>query len=153
MSSVSPKGVADADVGGESAVGDAGSAEMRGEGDERQEERKPRRVADPMKPSVHEVEEHELTHLPRRSWCWACVHGRGREAPRRRSKGERHVPERGLRVRGAEEGGRSVTSAKYYSKFLTKTDAETSDLGLYSDNGVLPHDWVKENFFSALSIT
>lgn len=46
-----------------------------------------------------------------------------------------------------------VISALYYFRFLPKIDAETSDPGMYSDKGVLPYDWVKENLFFALSIT
>ena len=37
--------------------------------------------------------EHMLTHLPCRSWCDHCVHGKGRSMDHRRSEGERGVRE------------------------------------------------------------
>jgi hypothetical protein len=45
------------------------------------------KMADPVRPSVKEVEEHELTHLPFRNWCRECVHGRGVEMPHKRQTG------------------------------------------------------------------
>ena len=33
----------------------------------------------PLTPSKREIEEHELTHLPPRSWCVHCQAGRGKE--------------------------------------------------------------------------
>ena len=54
-----------------SAVGDEGveitSAESGVE--ETPGERKVRRMIDPLMPSLTEVQEHQLTHLPFRSWC------------------------------------------------------------------------------------
>ena len=43
--------------------------------------RQPRvvRKHDPRQPGQQEKEEHEMTHLPFRSWCRHCVMGRGRE--------------------------------------------------------------------------
>ena len=40
-----------------------------------------KKLQDPKKPSAEEVEEHEKTHLPYRSWCKACVKGRGKAMP------------------------------------------------------------------------
>ena len=37
------------------------------------------KVADPKLPSAEEVAEHELTHLPYRSWCSHCVRGQGED--------------------------------------------------------------------------
>ena len=39
--------------------------------------RNPGKLPDPKLPSKDEVEKHYLTHLPYRSWCEACVAGRG----------------------------------------------------------------------------
>jgi hypothetical protein len=39
---------------------------------------------DPMMPSAEERREHEMTHLPFRSWCRHCLRGRGKEEPCRR---------------------------------------------------------------------
>ena len=46
-----------------------------------------RPVKGPGAPSVRQVEEHELTHLPHRSWCAACVAGRSRDRPHKRLDG------------------------------------------------------------------
>ena len=52
------------------------------------------RKHDPRQPNQHEKEEHEMTHLPFRSWCRYCVMGRGREEDCRKSmEEERQVPE------------------------------------------------------------
>ena len=50
---------------------------------------------DPKMPTVEERREHELTHLPYRSWCRHCVKGRGKEEPCRRTggAGEEGLPE------------------------------------------------------------
>ena len=61
--------------------------------EETNEERKPRRVADPTKPTKKEIEEREITNLPYRSWCWACMHGRGKEATHRRGREPGGLPE------------------------------------------------------------
>ena len=42
---------------------------------ETEEARKPVGLPNPRLPSRQEVEEHELTHLPHRSWCSNCVRG------------------------------------------------------------------------------
>ena len=60
--------------------------------EETNEERKPRRMADPAKPTKREIEEHEIAHLPYRSWRWACVQGRGKAAPRRRGREPGDIP-------------------------------------------------------------
>ena len=56
--------------------------------------RKVVRKHDPRQPSQQEKEEHEMTHLPFRSWCRHCIMGRGREEDCRKSmEEERQVPE------------------------------------------------------------
>ena len=45
-------------------------------------EAQPARPANvPVLPSEAEVERHELTHLPFRSWCRHCVHAKGKDSP------------------------------------------------------------------------
>ncbi|CAE8633525.1 unnamed protein product, partial [Polarella glacialis] len=44
----------------------------------------PRMPAVPASPSAEERGRHELTHMPFRTWCRACVVGRGHTAPHRR---------------------------------------------------------------------
>ena len=57
--------------------------------------RAPKRAADPRVPTEAEVREHNLTHVPCRSWCVHCVRGRGESAEHRRqqSRPEGAVPE------------------------------------------------------------
>ena len=52
------------------------------------------KMMDPKKPSQAEINEHELTHLPFRSWCKHCIMGRGKESPHKKAKeGEAMMPE------------------------------------------------------------
>ena len=46
----------------------------------------------PPQPTLKEIQEHVLTHLPLRSWCRHCVRGRERSFPHFRSKTEDVVP-------------------------------------------------------------
>ena len=48
----------------------------------------------PTQPTLKEIQEHELTHLPPRSWCRHCLRGRGTSLPHFRSEteGERTIP-------------------------------------------------------------
>ena len=51
------------------------------------------RKHDPRQPSQQEKEEHEMTHLPFRSWCRPCIMARGREEDCHKSmEEERQVP-------------------------------------------------------------
>ena len=46
----------------------------------------------PIEPTAQEIEQHNASmHLPYRSWCPTCVHGRGKEDGH--SKGERQHPD------------------------------------------------------------
>ena len=43
-------------------------------------EKAPVRIAkDPQQPTEQDIKEHNVTHLPQRSWCPVCVKARGRE--------------------------------------------------------------------------
>ena len=55
--------------------------ESEGEGEE---QRRVKRVIDPLLPSSSEVADHQLTHLPFRNWCPHCVNGRATEMGHRR---------------------------------------------------------------------
>ena len=48
------------------------------------EAERPRGLRDPGLPSASEIAEHNLTHLPPRPWCAACVKARGRDKHSRR---------------------------------------------------------------------
>ena len=52
------------------------------------EVRRPARMMNPERPSQREVDEHELTHLPYRSWCAICVKGKAKEQAHKRVKRE-----------------------------------------------------------------
>ena len=53
-----------------------------------EEEAQPPVIArDPGAPTPQEVAQHDVTHLPHRSWCPACVSGRSRDRPHRRLDG------------------------------------------------------------------
>lgn len=75
-------------------------------------ERNVMRMMDPVKPSAQEVRDHEMTHLPFRSWCRECVHGRGVEAPHRARIGERgglaHIHVDFMFMGPADVGGETV---------------------------------------------
>ena len=52
-----------------------------------------KKLKDPLMPSVEEVAEHRMTHLPYRNWCRHCVRGRGKHSPYQVSKGMPGLPE------------------------------------------------------------
>ena len=51
------------------------------------------KMNDPKLPPRAEVEAHNLTHLPYRSWCKHCVRGRGKELPHEKAKRELEIHE------------------------------------------------------------
>ena len=56
-------------------------------------ERKTTRKHDPRQPCEQERIEHEMTHLPFRSWCRHCIKRRGREEDcRKAAEDERQIP-------------------------------------------------------------
>ena len=48
--------------------------------------RVPKSLFDPLLPSKADVDSHNLTHNPYRSWCSVCVKARGKEDPHKRNK-------------------------------------------------------------------
>ena len=61
---------------------------------EEYDSREVKRVCSPCKPSLSEVDHHNSTHLPYRSWCRHCVKGRGKEAAHQKARSEAgDVPE------------------------------------------------------------
>ena len=69
----------------DAAAGSGQSASERAnngeDGQKPAEANKPKPLQDPVKPLRCEVIEHNLTHLPYRSWCLHCVNGRGKTLP------------------------------------------------------------------------
>ena len=60
-----------------------------------QEETGPRvpvKAADPKLPTPEEVDTHNLTHLPCRSWCPHCVRGKGKTMDHRRAGRDKFIP-------------------------------------------------------------
>ena len=56
--------------------------EVQEEGQNTEEEiRKPKPALRPYTPTQQEIREHEVTHLPFRSWCKHCVFGKGVHSP------------------------------------------------------------------------
>ena len=51
-----------------------------------------RALPNPVLPNQAQVDHHWLSHLPYRSWCGACVGGRGRAIPHWRTGGRRKIP-------------------------------------------------------------
>ena len=47
--------------------------------DAREEGKFVKRLIDPRSPTEEEVAHHELTHLPCRNWCPACVKAKGKD--------------------------------------------------------------------------
>ena len=70
---------------------------MDGEEDKEDEaengQRHAKKIQDPKLPSEEEIKQHEITHLPYRSWCRHCVRGRGREFPHARVGDQVSLPE------------------------------------------------------------
>ena len=53
----------------------------------------PVKAADPKLPTPEEVDTHNLTHLPYRSWCPHCVRGKGKTMDHRRAGRDKLIPE------------------------------------------------------------
>ena len=62
--------------------------ETGGRADVDEDARKPKPAARPYTPTKEEVREHEVTHLPYRTWCKHCVFGKGVSAPHMKSDGK-----------------------------------------------------------------
>ena len=74
--------------------------------------RKPIKMASPKLPSELEIEEHELSHVPYRSWCRHCVRGRGKELPHMAAgsgAGGAHEIHMDLCFPGEEDGSGGLT--------------------------------------------
>ena len=56
------------------------------------EAQEPKTLNVPFQPTEKMIREHEISHLPYRNWCVACVRGRGRSDPHRTRTAERDEP-------------------------------------------------------------
>ena len=50
--------------------------------------REVQKMNDPKMPSKEEVEKHNMSHLPYRSWCRHCVRGKGKELAHKKANRE-----------------------------------------------------------------
>ena len=68
------------------------------------------KMMDPRLPSKAEVDAHNLTHLPYRSWCTHCVRGRGKESAHTMTKRESDMHEFHFdwAFPGEEEAGKTL---------------------------------------------
>ena len=62
--------------------------DLEGESMESEEARKPKVASCPREPTKQERMEHEITHLPYRSWCPHCVRGKAKEEAHNRRNSE-----------------------------------------------------------------
>ena len=69
--------------------------EIECEEKESEEARAPEVLRDPGAPTPKEIEEHNVTHMPFRSWCPHCVAGKAQERPHRKQErqSEKQIPE------------------------------------------------------------
>ena len=49
------------------------------EEDEQQSANKAKAMMQPVQPTPQEIQQHNLTHMPYRSWCPVCIQSRGRQ--------------------------------------------------------------------------
>ena len=68
--------------------------EAHEEREEGEEARRPKTMRDPGAPTPREIDEHNITHMPYRSWCSSCVSGKARDKPHRHGDQEqKSIPE------------------------------------------------------------
>lgn len=80
--------------GGRDGVGEVDEGGEEDEAEEAIPEERPiERASGPRKPSEEEVRRREVTYLPYRSWCWACVQGSGKNEPHRARRDEKGLQE------------------------------------------------------------
>ena len=60
---------------------------------ESEEARPGRAAAEPGRPTRREIDEHNRTHMPFRSWCTACVQGRSVSSPHMKKTGKKQGEE------------------------------------------------------------
>ena len=74
----------------------------------------PNKASNPRLPSAADVEEHNRTHIPYRSWCKWCVLGRGRGIQHRKA-GASTVPIIGVDLLLPDEGWCPPTPGRGWS--------------------------------------
>jgi hypothetical protein len=82
-----------ADVVGDGGEGEREQIEFKEDPDVQIGSRLPVKMADPLLPKAEEINLHDLTHLPHRSWCSHCVRAKGKALEHRRGLREHQLPE------------------------------------------------------------
>ena len=54
--------------------------------------RRPKAIPSPSEPTAKEIELHNLSHMPYRSWCPFCIAGRRNNSGHRATKQDRKIP-------------------------------------------------------------
>ena len=136
-----------AKIDGVDEGGEVEGAGGREESDEWEEfgNRKVVRKHDPRQPSQQEKEEHEMTHLPFRSWCRHCIMGRGREEDCRKSmEEERQVPEVHLLPKTDGVASRDWTGVcGHHREVRQRTGVDKFDCVMEHDEG--NDEWIKDD--------
>ena len=98
MNPVRPPDEHDVVPSGADEAGEEAGQEVAEEEEEPDEAMECRICKDPGEPSQQERDEHDVTHLPYRSWCRVCLEAKGKEDPhfRTRLKEVGEVPTIGL---------------------------------------------------------
>ena len=126
-----------ADSGGARASDDPSGSAGAGEADEEGEAAKAKVARTPEGPSKIERDDHDATHMPYRSWCVACVAGRGVASPHVQSEQERNKDEIGMDYcfpRGMKEDAPKVLALR------SRRDGTT--IALVVPKKGLPEEWV-----------
>ena len=76
------------------STGDDAAADSDSGDESAEESRKPKQLRETTEPTVREVCEHNLTHIPYRTWSAHCVRGKAKNPPHKRQSGkeEKRVP-------------------------------------------------------------
>ena len=128
--------------------GELAAMETDGENDEEgddQEAQAPRVPRSICTPSLKEIEEHNATHMPYRSWCTSCVAGRGVASPHVGNSEKKIVNEVGMDYclpRGTKDGAPKVLAVR------SAIDGTT--LSLVIPKKGLPEEWVAARLAKAV---
>lgn len=127
-------------------------------GDEDQEEaERPRALRDPGRPSQAEIDEHDLTHIPYRPWCNACVRAKAKNKMSLKIRGVYsenlvprvrldycHLTEHAERVEG-EHGEEETTKAESSVTALVMQESTCRSVWAYAfEHKGAADDWIVE---------
>ena len=99
--------------------------EHEGQQEEEGEAVQPKAIWTPKRPTVKEVEEHNLTHLPFRNWCIFCVKGKAKDDPHRRKI--KQDEEQDIRIVSIDYMFMESREARLRRKGINKRRAESEE--------------------------